>query len=320
MKLRLTHAEKRRASTSLALAWSEYESAEVLLRRRWLRQAAGRLYYACFHAAQALLSNRVSRCPSHKHVETQLHASSKRRSVPPQRYARLHSKLRDLRNRSEYRSAAAPDPDDLASLLGSVQKYLRYVTRVVPRVELAEILADLVAQHKTVAQELSFEIYHPSPYYGGQTRLTIWQPAKEAISFTPDSMIRRARRFLAEIRTQSPDAYVAGLNSRLNQYGEPVHLLMLDLDTTDAAVECALSKIGGTLVKSGRGFHFIGGQPIRGQRRWEAALGRIKKRKDLRRFVDKQHIEFSLQRGYSTLRLTAGPNKPHAPFFYKDLL
>lgn len=317
MKLRLTRMEKRRAST--ALAWSESETAQLLVNRRRLREAVRHLYFACFYAGQAALADRLPSNPSHRTVETRLHESFKRRSLPPRRYVMLHSKLHNLRNGVDYRTAAAPDVMELESRLRALQRYLRWVTRVVPRVEVPEILAGIIQDHQAVAQELSFDIYHPSPYYDGQTRLTVWQPARGAKSFTPDALIRRARRFLAAIRADFPEGYVAGLNSRLNQYGEPVHILMLDLDTTDPAVEGALSAIGGTLVKSGRGFHFIGRQPIRGQRRWEATLCRLKKRRSLRGFVDSRHIDFSLQGGYSTLRLTAGADKPHVPFFYKDL-
>ncbi len=311
--------EKRRASTALALAWSESETAQLLISRRRLREAVRHLYFACFYAGQAALADKLPPRPSHKMIETRLHESFKHRSLPPRRYVRLHSELHNLRNGVDYRAAPTPDATQLESRLRALQRYLRWMTRVVPRVELPEILAAIVQDHQTVAQELSFDIYHPSPYYDGQTRMTVWQPARDVKSFTPNALIRHARRFLAAIRADFPDGYVAGLNSRLNQYGEPVHLLMLDLDTTDPAVESALSAIGGTLVKSGRGFHFIGRQPICGQRRWEATLRRLKKRRNLRGFVDSKFIDFSLQRGYSTLRLTAGADKPHVPFFYKDL-
>jgi uncharacterized protein (UPF0332 family) len=319
MKLQLSQAEKRRASTALALAWSECESAKMLIKRRKFREAVRDLYYACFYAGSALLVDRLANNPSHKAVERELHASCNRRSLPPRRYVTLHSALHNLRIEFDYRTSAAPDPAKLGSKLRSLELYLRWVTRVIPAVAWPEILVAIVSDHQAEVQELSFDIYHPSPYYGGQTRLTVWQPARSVRSFTPDGLIRRARRFLAEIRAESPDGYVAGLNSRLNQYGKPVHLLMLDLDTTDSAIEGALRAIGGTLVKSGRGFHFIGRQVIRGQKKWETTLRRLRKRKDLRRFLDSRYIGFSLQRGYSTLRLTAGGDKPTVPFYYKDL-
>jgi uncharacterized protein (UPF0332 family) len=319
MKLKLTSAQTRRASTSLALAWSEYECAQLLKGKSKYREAVGRLYFACFHAGQAVLGDRITTSLSHKNLKAELNKSSKSRSIPPPRYARLHNLLHELRIRAEYKSSASPEPGESDSRIKAVERYLRYVTRIVPRLELQDVISELVVNHRDVIQELSFDIYHPHPYYDGQTRLTVWQPAHEVKSFTPDGLIRKARRFLADIKADSPDGYVAGLNSRLNQYGEPVHLLMLDLDTTDPAVETALRTVGGTLLKSGRGFHFIGTHPIRGHKRWEGSLRSLRKRKDLKGYVDLSHIEYSLKRGYSTLRLTSGPEKPQVPFFYKEL-
>jgi uncharacterized protein (UPF0332 family) len=319
VKLKFTHAQKRRASTSLALALSEFECAELLLESKKYRETAGRLYFSCFHVGHAILADRLAANASHATVEGQIHHSFKQRNMPPRRYKALHSALHALRTLLDYKTSAGPDPKRLASQRKGVQAYLRYVTRIIPRVEIPEILADIVAKHRSEVKELSFDIYHPRPYYDGQTRLTVWQPAHAVRVFTPIKLIRHARRFLANIEADFPQGYVAGLNSRLNQYGEPVHLLMLDLDTTDAAVEAALRPIGGTLVKSGRGFHFIGNKPIHGQKRWEATLRRLRKVKRLRQLLDVKHIDYSIERGYSTLRLTAGPDKPRIPFFFKDV-
>jgi uncharacterized protein (UPF0332 family) len=319
MKLKFSNAQKRRASSSLALALSEFECADLLLKAKKYRETAGRLYFSCFHVGHALLADRLASNASHDSVEREIHRSFKDRRIPPARYKSLHSALHSLRTQLDYKTSAAPDPERLVSERQSVDAYLRYATRLVPRVEISEILSDIVAVHRNNVQELSFDIYHPRPYYDGQTRLTVWQPAQAVKAFTPEKLIRMARRFLADIDAGFPEGYVAGLNSRLNQYGEPVHLLMLDLDTTDEAVEAALRPIGGTLVKSGRGFHFIGHRPIHGQVKWASTLRRLRRGKKLRKLLDARHIEYSLERGYSTLRLTAGPEKPHIPFFYKDL-
>ena len=60
---------------------------------------------------------------------------------------------------------------------------------------------------------------------------------------------------------------MVGLNSRLDQY-KAVHLIMLDIDTLDTSVEDSLKEIGGILLKTGRGFHFIGNNLIVGQKEW----------------------------------------------------
>ena len=111
---------------------------------------------------------------------------------------------------------------------------------------------------------------------------------------------------------------MVGLNSKVNQYSND-HLLMLDIDTLDAGVESILSEIGGVLLKSGRGFHFIGRKVLRGQKAWQQQMRQLNRRSALRAYLDQDHIEISLQRGYSTLRITASPVKPVAPVFYKEL-
>jgi hypothetical protein len=62
---------------------------------------------------------------------------------------------------------------------------------------------------------------------------------------------------LRNLRVMRSNDYVVGINSRLDQYGG-THLIMLDIDSLDTSIETYLSKIGGVLLKSGRGFHFIG--------------------------------------------------------------
>ena len=112
--------------------------------------------------------------------------------------------------------------------------------------------------------------------------------------------------------------YVVGLNSRLDQY-KPVHLLMLDIDSLDSSVEHELKNIGGVLLKSGRGFHFIGTKVLEGQNVSEREMRRLMQLKSLKEYLDRDHMEISLRRGYSTLRVTANKIKPTTPVFYKEL-
>jgi len=93
---------------------------------------------------------------------------------------------------------------------------------------------------------------------------------------------------------------------------------MFDIDSVDAEVEATLGKIGGVLMKSGRGFHFVGTKVIEGQRAWHRELRRALRDPVLRTRIDKKHVEISLMRGYSTLRITASDVKPAIPHFYKE--
>lgn len=94
---------------------------------------------------------------------------------------------------------------------------------------------------------------------------------------------------------------------------------MFDIDTLDADVEESLHTTGGVLLKSGRGLHFIGRNPIRGKREWEKAMKEIRRYPALGKYIDKSHIDMSIKRGYSTLRITKSDIKPSVPIFYKEL-
>ncbi|MBI4678789.1 MAG: hypothetical protein HY748_14520 [Elusimicrobia bacterium] len=127
-----------------------------------------------------------------------------------------------------------------------------------------------------------------------------------------------ATRLLRGLRVRRPKDYVVGLNSRVNQYSDD-HLIMIDVDAVDPAVESALKPLGGILLKSGRGFHFIGHKVICGLQQWHRQLKAILRHRKLKMHVDKDHIAISIKRGYSTLRVTASPVKPTAPCFYKEI-
>lgn len=48
-------------------------------------------------------------------------------------------------------------------------------------------------------------------------------------------------------------------------------------------------------------------------------MKRFKRNAALKGHLDEDHIDMSLQRGYSTLRITANAIKPRVPVFYKEL-
>ena len=120
------------------------------------------------------------------------------------------------------------------------------------------------------------------------------------------------------VPTQPEPEAVVGLNSRVNQYGDD-HLIMLDMDAVNPAVESALKPIGGILLKTGRGYHFIGRNVISGIKNWRREMRSLLRHRRLKLHVDRSHVEISLQRGYSTLRVTSSPVKRTVPYFYKEI-
>jgi hypothetical protein len=94
---------------------------------------------------------------------------------------------------------------------------------------------------------------------------------------------------------------------------------MLDMDALNPEIETALKPIGGILLKTGRGFHFIGKTVIQGQIAWRKEMKKLARDKILKKHIDMDHVSISLRRGYATLRMTSSPVKPTAPYFYKEI-
>jgi hypothetical protein len=189
--------------------------------------------------------------------------------------------------------------------------------KVVPRVEVLDLLKSISEENPEKIKDFSFDIYCPKTY-AHHTRLTFWQPPFYLEIFGVSQMVLGATRLLKGLRVRRSKDYVVGLNSRVNQYKDD-HLIMIDIDTVNPAVESALKPIGGMLLKSGRGFHFIGRKIVSGVKAWRREMRALLRHKALKTRIDKDHIEISIRRGYSTLRVTSSPVKPTVPYFYKEI-
>lgn len=309
--------KKKRASTLLALGLSELQAAENLIEAALFREAVVHLYFCSYYISQSLLQDDLGRKSSHEHVESLLHKAYGRSGWFPRRYVNLHTELHKLRNDFNYRVTYVPNPRMVCRKLNILRAYVRYAYKNVPKVETIEILRSIYEENRSVIRDFSYDVYCPKTY-AHHTRATLWQPPFYLDIFGPDQVARRAKEMLKGLKVRRVSDYVVGLNSRLDQY-YPVHLLMLDIDSVDNVVEHELRQVGGVLLRSGRGFHFIGNSVIVGQREWESTMKRMARSKVLKGHLDRNHIEISIRRGYSTLRITTSAAKPTTPVFYKEL-
>ena len=92
---------------------------------------------------------------------------------------------------------------------------------------------------------------------------------------------------------------------------------MLDLDSIDESAIERLAEYGGYLLKSGRGYHFIGKTLLSNRVAWEQTLRDMGRIPELKPHIDASHIDMSLKRGYSTLRILESPAKPQRPMMIK---
>ncbi len=317
LKLDYSYKQKKRSSTLISLALSEFEAAEKLVESSLYREALIHMYFCSFYLSNSLLVKVVSTKPTHKNLEAQLHKAYGKSKVFPRRYIDLHSLLHNMRNEYSYNVSHSPNPKLIIQKFNVLKAYLAYTFKCVPKLETSETLSALLQENPLKIKDFSFDIYCPKTY-SHHTRITFWHPPFYLNIFSVNQLQIHARKMLKSLKVNRSNDYVVGINSRLNQY-EDTHLLMLDMDTFDSSVEVHLSKIGGVLLRSGRGFHFIGNAIISGQNEWLKTMKKLRYNKELKNYIDQDHIEISIKRGYSTLRVTASNVKPHVPVFFKAL-
>lgn len=309
--------KKKKASTFLSLGLSELEASQLLIEGQLYREAVVHLYFCAYYVSQALLQNQLtSRRPTHETIDSQLHRTYGRAKWFPRKFVELHSELHILRTDFSYKETHIPNPRLIRQKLEVLTGYVRFAFKHVPKVETIEILKSIYDKNSEVIKDFSYDIYCPKTY-AHHTRVTFWQPPFYLDIFSVDQLAEKAKVMLKGLKVKRHEDYVVGLNSRLDQY-KPIQLLMLDIDSVDAAVEHVLKAYGGTLLKSGRGFHFIAHRVFDDQTRWEKEMLKFKRNKALKGHLDEDHIDISLRRGYSTLRITKSAVKPTTPVFYRE--
>jgi len=195
-------------------------------------------------------------------------------------------------------------------------RYFSFVSRSFPQIDYDDIIQGILETNAKKISDFSVDVYCPQTYRH-HTRFTIWFPPFYLKVFNTKKLAARVKDVLKKLRVRKTPLYVAGLNSKVDQY-EDRHLLMLDIDSVDSEVEATLGRIGGVLMKSGRGFHFVGTNVIEGQKAWRKELRKALRSPVLRSRIDRKHVEIPLKRGYSTIRITASDIKPLVPQFYKE--
>lgn len=319
MKLTLSYnyKQKRRASTLLALAKTELDAAEALVAKALHRESVVHLYFSCYYASQTFLIHKLQSQVSHRNLNNSLHKIYGKHKTFPRRYVEIHSFLYKLRTSFNYQHTHSPSPSLIERKLRITRDYVKFTFNNVPKIDMLDIMQEICTANKDLVNDFSYDIYCPKTYFH-HTRLTFWHPPFYLKFFSPKKVCEKAKRMLSSLKVKRSQDYVLGLNSRLDQY-KAVHLIMLDIDTLDTAVEEFLHRIGGVLMKSGRGLHFISNKPLVGQSVWEKEMKRLCSNKEFKKYVDKDHIAISIQRGYSTLRITSSPSKPFTPIFFKDV-
>lgn len=312
-----TIKHKKKASTMFSLATGELLAAEVLVEKEMYREAVIHIYFCAYYLAQSVLMD-VLKSNSHKLVAMEFNKRyGKGQSFIPKTYVEFYNKIHVARNNNNYNDTVVPKKSMVIASLFHLHRLYSVIDKNLEKVTTLDIIKDIYISNPGIVKDFSYDIYCPKTY-SHHNRISYWQPPFYIDVFSPEKLCKELKETLRRLRVRNNKEYVLGLNSKVNQY-ESNHYLMLDFDSMDTDVESELKEYGGVLLKSGRGFHFIGNNIIIGEKEWIKILRHIEKKKELKGKIDRDHIEISIKRGYSTLRITSSKIKPNIPIFYKQI-
>lgn len=308
---------KKKSSTFFALATGEYEAAKLLVEEELYKESVVHLYFSAFYLAQSVLVD-ILKSNGHKTVATEFNKKyGKGDNLIPKRYVNFYNTIHTERNENNYHDTIVPKKTDVLKWLRLLDGLYNFIDKNLDKVTTLDIIKNIYEENIDTVKDFSYDLYCPKTY-SHHNRISFWQPPFYLEVFTPNKLCTELKETLKRLHIRRNQDYVLGLNSKVNQY-EDNHYLMIDIDCMDTDVESELKKYQGVLLKSGRGFHFIGSKVIIGKNNWIKVLKEIARNRTLKGKIDKDHIEISINRGYSTLRITNSIIKPNTPLFYKEL-
>jgi uncharacterized protein (UPF0332 family) len=314
---RLDSKAKVRAANALAIASAHLRASSVLVRGRQFDAAISRLYYAAYFGAQAALADNASRSKRHGFWIGEFHKRFGRGGTwLARKYPRLLSELFQLRDDYDYSGAGPSDGRFTQRRYKAVYQLLKVIEVNTPLLHYAEFFEGTLLP-TFAPNALEFDYYCPRSYFHKE-RMQLQMQAADFVATTVERVRIIGRNAMRSASASRQGDYVLGWNSRLGQDADKF-LIFLDLDTDDLTkLKQILAGRKGWLFASGDGFHFVGRELLASDRMWRHRLSQARRAKDLKKVIDDRHIEFSLRRGYSTLRMTTSKFKPFAPFMCWD--
>ena len=108
-----------------------YEEALVLLEKEFWSGAAGRLYYAIFHAVSGLLISDKHQVNSHKGSHILFSNYYIKPGALPNSFGTLYSQLESMREESEYNCTYDVDPDDLKQRIAPAKQMIDTIEQLI---------------------------------------------------------------------------------------------------------------------------------------------------------------------------------------------
>lgn len=317
MNRQLTPSQKSRAAECLGMSYSHFNSAQILIRGKGYAAAVAQLYFSAFFAAQAACVEHGGRSKKHSYWVGLFNKKfGEGRGWIPRLYPKLLNKLYEEREATDYAGTLSNDEDTATRYELGVKNLVKKVRDNTPLLLYPDFIIDFLEKNIGVLA-VEFDYYCPKAYIHKE-RVQLQVQAKKYNPKYINKIIRSGELAIATVDASRKNDYVLGWNNRLGQSGDG-YLLFLDIDESDEGkVRSALKDRKGWLFKSGEGFHFIGKEVLSSERLWLHRFKQAAKSRKLKNLVDEKHIDFSIRRGYSTLRVTRSEVKDFVPFMCWD--
>jgi uncharacterized protein (UPF0332 family) len=309
--LNLTLKQRTSNAEYLGIAFSHLRAAGVLIDGEEYAQSLGRLYFAGFFGAKAALSGFGMSSNNHSTWTGKFNREfGMGQGWVPRRYVSQLRELSELRRDLDYQCAVPNNPAVAAKYFKSMSLFLKKVRSVSPTAGYGEFVVNWLSEMEGV-EAIEWDYYCPKSYLHKER--VQFQVKAEGFDLNSLRKIELAgAAAISKIRASRDSEYVLGWNNRLGQSGDS-YLLFLDLDHVDlGTVKSALRRRKGWLFESGNGYHFIGSQVLGGRSAWENELQKVNQ--STQQLLDPLYVEFSIRRGYSTLRATKSKIKEFIPF------
>ncbi len=313
----LTAKQKPRAAECIAIAYSHYSAGLNLIKSGDYSFAVAKFYYTAIFAAQASCLELSGNSKKHTYWKGQFnkHFGLGTKWVPKS-YTVMLNKLSKLRDEADYGGTLSINEKQANKYELQVRKFLKKVRNNTPLLQYPEFIEGLIKKEKEILA-LEFDYYCPKSYIHKE-RIQFQIQSKKYTQRTIKSIIKSGKTSIGLIKASKPDDYVLGWNNRLGQ-NATAYLLFLDIDENDETkVKSALKKRKGWLFKSGNGYHFVSKEIYSSNKQWKHRLNQAAKSVQLKKLIDTKHVEFSLKRGYATLRMNTSPIKEFLPFMCWD--
>ena len=125
--------EDRKSLVAYRLKKAKETFAEIpiLIENNLWRNAANRLYYACFYAANALLINDGHQTNTHSGVKSVLSMYYVKENKIDKSLIKTYGRLFNMRQRGDYEDCVIIEDDDITPLIEPAKKFIAEIERLI---------------------------------------------------------------------------------------------------------------------------------------------------------------------------------------------